>query len=111
MPTTVEIKGLLEERLEQLVEAGLYASRSEAVRDGIRHLLTQIDLVAVAVRLHKQDKVSVGKGAEIAGLSLLAFIDACKNRGVRPKIGIEDLESLKTDTEAILGKFRKEGSR
>jgi len=103
MPTTVEIKGLLEERLDQLVEAGLYTSRSEAVRDGIRHLLTQIDLTAVAVRLHEQGNVSIGKGAEIAGLSIPAFITECKNRGVRPKIGTENLKALESDTDVALG--------
>ncbi|MHA1448714.1 MAG: ribbon-helix-helix domain-containing protein [Candidatus Hodarchaeales archaeon] len=34
MTTTVEIKGVLEERLELLVKTGFYASKSEAVRDG-----------------------------------------------------------------------------
>ena len=92
MPTTVEIKGLLEERLNQLVEAGLYASRSEAIRDSIRHLLAQIDLVEVAVRLYKEDKISLGKGAEIAGLSIPVFINECKNRGVNPKRGIENIK-------------------
>ena len=51
MPTTIEIKGILEEKLELLVEAGLYSSKTEAIRDSIRHLLEDQDFLSIAINL------------------------------------------------------------
>ena len=94
MPTTVEIKGILEEKLDMLIKAGLYTSKSEIVRDGLRHLLESIDFLSIALHLYKNGVLSTGKAAEIAGLSVAEFIKECQKRGIQLSIGLEDVNEL-----------------
>lgn len=97
MPTTVEIAGDLEEKLERLILAGHYATKSEAVRDAVRHLLASYDMVEIAVSLYKQGKVSVAAAAYISGVSLRRMMDILAERGVQPALGVESQEMLKAD--------------
>jgi Arc/MetJ-type ribon-helix-helix transcriptional regulator len=102
MTTTVEIKGILEDRLELLVKSGLYASKSEAVRDSIRHLLNELDMKELAFKLYKDGQISTGLALEIAEMNLVSFLEECKQRGIEPKIGIESLDDLKEDIESLV---------
>lgn len=81
MPTTVEIAGDLEDKLEKLVLAGHYATKSEAVRDAIRHLLASYNMVDIAVSLYKRGKVSVAAAAHISGVSIMKVMDILAERG------------------------------
>lgn len=94
MPTTVEIKGLIEERISLLVEAGLYASKSEVVRDGVRRLLETQDFLVIALQLYKEGKTSLGKASEIAGLSVNDFVGECLRRRVPIKVGPDDISEV-----------------
>lgn len=101
MTTTVEIKGILEERLELLVKSGLYSSKSEAVRDSIRHLLKELDMKELAFKLYKDEQISTGLALEIAGMNLISFLEECKQRGIKPRIGFESIDDLKADIESL----------
>ena len=101
MPTTVEIKGELEDKLEKLLMAGFYKSKSEAVRDAIRHLLKEYDAKDLAVSLYRQGKVSVAKAAEIAGVSFPKMKEILVDAGVSPRLGAESAEDLKKDYERL----------
>jgi len=97
MPTTVEITGDLDEKLERLILAGHYATKSEAVRDAVRHLLAFYDMVDIAVSLYKQGKLSVAAAAYISGVSLRRMMEILAERGVQPAMGVESQEMLKAD--------------
>ena len=101
MPTTVEIKGELEDKLERLLLAGLYRSKSEAVRDAIRHLLKEYDDEEIAVSLYRQGKVSIAKAAEIAGVSFSKMKEILAESGVSPRLGVESSEELKRDYDRL----------
>ena len=94
MPTTVEIKGVLDEKLEILIASGLYASKSEAIRDGLRKLLEQQDFLSIAINLYKNKNISTGRAAEIANLTINDFIKECQKRRVPVKVGIETVDEL-----------------
>lgn len=102
MTTTVEIKGILEDRLELLVKSGLYASKSEAVRDSIRHLLNELDMKELAFKLYKDEQISTGLALEIAEMDLVSFLEECKQRGIETRIGIESIDDLKGDIESLV---------
>ncbi len=101
MTTTVEIKGILEERLELLVKSGLYSSKSEVVRDSIRHLLKGLDMKELAFKLYRDGQISTGLALEIAEMDLIKFLDQCKQRGFNPKIGSENINELKKDIKGL----------
>ena len=101
MPTTIEIKGILEEKLELLVEAGLYSSKTEAIRDSIRHLLEDQDFLSIAINLYKNNKVSTGKAAEIANLTVADFISECQKRRVKLSIGLDAIEDLGNEMQSL----------
>jgi Arc/MetJ-type ribon-helix-helix transcriptional regulator len=101
MPTTVEIKGELENKLEKLLLAGFYKNKSEAVRDAIRHLLKEYDAKDLAVSLYRQGKVSIAKAAEIAGVSFPKMKEILVEARVSPRLGVESAEDLKRDYKRL----------
>jgi predicted HTH domain antitoxin len=66
---------LLEEELKAVVRAGGYRSKREAVRHALEVLLAaNPDLrIRTAVELYRHGKVTLARGAEVAGLELEAF--------------------------------------
>ncbi len=58
MVVSVDITGVLEERLRKLVELGLYASVAEAVREGVRKLLKDLDMRKIALQLYTSKNVT-----------------------------------------------------
>ncbi len=102
MTTTVEIKGILEERLELLVKSGLYSSKSEAVRDSIRHLLKEMDMKELSFKLYKDKQISTGLALEIAEMDLNSFLEQCKRRGIKARIGSETTKELKDDIKGLI---------
>jgi predicted HTH domain antitoxin len=56
--------------------------------------LTEVDLrQELALTLYKQEKVSLGKAAEIAGVDRWAFQALMKERGVFINFDVEDLDN------------------
>jgi predicted HTH domain antitoxin len=56
--------------------------------------LTEVDLrQELALTLYKQDRVSLGKAAEIAGVDRWAFQALMKERGVFINYDVEDLDN------------------
>lgn len=101
MPTTVEIKGELEEKLEKLLLAGFYKNKSEAVRDAIRHLLEKYNNKELAISLYRQKKVSIAKAAEIAGVSFSKMKELLAEAGVSLRLGVESAREVKEDYRAL----------
>ena len=87
MVVTVELSGLLEERVRRLVDLGLYASVSEAVRDAIRRLLEEVNLRDIAVDLYLHRGATFQYAAYIAGDTFESMLDYMLSRGVVPYIG------------------------
>ncbi|VVB54230.1 Uncharacterised protein [uncultured archaeon] len=94
MPTTVEIKGEFEIKIKQLIDAGLYGNMAEAVRDALRHMLREYDEKEIAVGLYRQGKVSLAKAAAIAGVSITRMKGILVEKGINPRLGVEDVKEL-----------------
>jgi len=47
------------------------------------------------VALYRQEKVSLSKAANIAGISLI------KNEGINPRLGVEGVRELEEDSESL----------
>ena len=87
-------------RPKDLVRLGLYRTEREAVEDGIRHLLLSHPeyRVAVALERYRRQEVSLGKAAQIAGLSVEEMKELLRDRGI-PLLGPETREEIRADAE------------
>ncbi len=103
MPTTVEIKGDFETKIKRLIDAGLYGSITEAVRDALRHLFREYDEKEIAAELYREGKVSIAKAANIAGVSLSRMKKILMEKGINPRLGVEGVRELKEDYETLKG--------
>ncbi|MCD6189848.1 MAG: UPF0175 family protein [Thermococcus sp.] len=66
---------------------------------GTKNLDSEVRLLT-AIELYREDKVSLGKAAEIAGLSTREFLYELRKRDIPINY---DLEELKRDIETIEG--------
>ncbi|WP_056934763.1 UPF0175 family protein [Thermococcus barophilus] len=66
---------------------------------GMKDLDTEVRLLT-AIELYREGKVSLGKAAEIAGLSIREFLYELRKRDIPINY---DLEELKKDIETIEG--------
>jgi len=91
---SVEISGVLEERLRRLVDLGIYATVAEAVREAVREFLERLDLREIALSLYRSRGASFQYASEFAGETYELMIDYFLSRGVLPAIGALSREDV-----------------
>lgn len=70
--------------IDAIIDTGYYDNRSEFIQDAIRMYLAQkpeMRLVA-AVELYRQDKITLSRAAEIAGLSFEGMKSILQDEGI-----------------------------
>ncbi len=87
MVLSVEISGLLEERLRRLVDLGIYASVAEIVREAVRTLLKEMDLKKIALEMYIKKEASFQYITEFAEETYDTMIDYMLSKEVIPLIG------------------------
>ena len=94
---------IIENEIRALIKYGYYGSVDEVVKDAFRTLLNaKPDLrIAAAVELYKEGAVSLGKAAEIAGVTTIEFKDILADRGIRREVGSRSMEELEKGVERI----------
>ena len=80
------------EEIESLVKTGHFTSKSDVVKTAIRLLKERHPeyRTDIAVNLFKEEKVSLGRAAEIAGMSRESFKEVLKERGVEREIQMRE---------------------
>lgn len=99
MTTVIEISGLLEKQLQILVDAGLYSSKTEAVRDAIRRLLGTVGLENIVTQIYSQKKISLAYAAQLIEKPILEVFVKLLGKGITPRfmyrnINIDDIITL-----------------
>lgn len=96
MVSSFSLPRVMEAEIEALIKAGYYSSKSEVVKDALRLLFeTRKELkVASAVELYKSGEISLGKAAEIAGVTVVEFKDLLANRGIYRELVAESTEEM-----------------
>lgn len=84
------------EEIDALMRAAIYKSREELMNDALRALLSMKPglRIEIAIDLYKNEKVSLWKAAEIAGLCMEEFKDLLASRSIKIEVGGTDEESL-----------------
>jgi len=94
---------IIEKEIRALIKSGYYASIDEAVKDAFRTLLNaKPDLrTFAAIELYKEGAVSLGKAAEIVGVTTIEFKEILADRGIRREVGSMSVEELEKGVELI----------
>ena len=88
---------LLDDQINGLIEAGYYPNRSELIMDALRYLFSKRqDLrLASAIELYQEEKVTLSRAAEMAGMVSEEFKDVLVEKGL--KIRVESLSDEEFD--------------
>jgi len=70
--------------IEALVKAGQYTSKSDVAKDALRCLFQHNPALKInaAIQLYKENKVSIGRAAEIAHINTIDFKEILIDRGI-----------------------------
>ena len=102
LPATIEME------MRALVRDGHYGNLNEAIKDAFRTLLNvrpELKISAV-IELYNEGEISMGKAAEMVGVSTIEFKDILANRGIRRNVGSRSREELEKGVE-LIKKLRK----
>ncbi len=90
-----------------LVQARLYDSEEEVVRDALRHLLrARPDArIQVAVHRYQNEDFSLARAAGLAGVSWAQMKEILLERGIQPRLGPETVEEARNEVEALRDGF------
>ena len=85
---------------KELVDLALYKDEQEVIDEGLRHILRSHPeyRVEIAIKRYKEEAVSLGKAADLAGISLEEMKEVLKSRGVALK-GPESRQEIKEDAK------------
>jgi len=88
-----------------LVRLGLYQSREEVLSDAVRNLLlnNRSLRLELALDLFKNDEVSLGRAAEMAGLDRWQFEEALRERRIPIVIEADSAEAMDDDLALFFG--------
>lgn len=100
---------LFEEKVKALREVGRYPSEREALSHSLEVLLLANPTLSlgVAIRLYKNNQVTLEKGSEIAGIGIERFKEELTKKGLKRVIDVEEgemKESLKLIKEMKLSR-------
>ena len=93
----------VEKEIRVLIKEGYYANINEALKDAFRTLFNvKPNLrISAAIELYKEGDISLGKAAEMVGVSTIEFKEILSNRGIKRKISSRSSEELERGVELI----------
>lgn len=108
MPEMIALPATIEMEMKALVRNGHYANLNEAIKDAFRTLLNvrpELKTSAV-IELYKEGEISIGKAAEMVGVSTIEFKDILVSKGIRREVGSRSKKELDEGIE-LINKLRK----
>ncbi len=105
---TLERDPLVEHGIAAAVRAGLFRNEEEALREVVStwFAMNPNQRLEVAIELFREDKVTLNRAAEIAGLNRWRFQDILAQRGVKVVVEADSTEELKAAAAAIRRRAR-----
>ena len=102
MVSSYSIPRLYRLQIEALVASGYYTSKSDVVKDALRHLFETQDHLrqAAAIELYRRGQLTLSKAAELAGSNLEEFKEVLRDQGISPTV--QDLAGVDWDTQENL---------
>ena len=96
---------VIKEGINSLIRAGYYEDKEKVLDDAFRTMLEVRPALKVemAVELYKEEKISLSRAAEIAGMSTEGFKNILEQRGLKRIIKPPSDDEIKKGVELILG--------
>ena len=93
--------------VKSLVDARLYNSEEEVIRDALRYLFRARPeaRIRVALQRYQSEDLSLAKAAEIAGVSWPQMASILQEHGLTPRLGPTSPEQAKEDVETLKAYF------
>ncbi len=91
-------------QLQALLNAGIFHSRGEAIEEAVRMLFTtrpQLKIEA-AIQLFREGEVTLGRAAEIAGLTRWEFDALLADRGITRIVECDSAEEMESQVQTRL---------
>lgn len=87
----------------ELVQAQLYSSEEEVVRDALRYLLRARPeaRIQVAVHRYQTEDLSLARAASLAGVSWAQMKEILLEKGIQPRLGPESVEEARREVEVL----------
>ena len=89
--------------LNALVKAGIFRSKTEAVKEALRLLFATRPQLSVeaAIQLYKEGAVTLGRAAEIAGITRWEFETLLADRGLVLTVTSDPVEDLERQVDRL----------
>ena len=86
-----------------LVRARIYASEAEVIHDALRHLLRARPDVKIRLAVHRyqSEDISLGRAAELAGVSWDQMREILLEKGIQPRLGPETVDEAKAEAQGL----------
>ncbi|ODS38424.1 MAG: hypothetical protein A7315_12380 [Candidatus Altiarchaeales archaeon WOR_SM1_79] len=94
--TNIAVPNVYKKRVDAVIAAGHYKSRSALLKDALRSLfeIKPYLNISASVELYKKGEVTLSKAAELAGITTIEFKDVLKDRGVKIEVPGESKEKI-----------------
>ncbi|MBW8877582.1 MAG: UPF0175 family protein [Acidobacteria bacterium] len=106
-PRPLDTAAVRSPEARDLVEARLYSSEEEVIRDALRHLLRARPDARIGLAVHRYETggLSLAKAADLAGVSWAQMREILLERGIQPRLGPETLEEAQDEARALRDYF------
>jgi predicted HTH domain antitoxin len=91
-------------RVEDLIEAGVYESESQAVGEALRHLLQdrpELRLQVALYRYRTDEELTLARAAAIAGVSLERMKELLDRHGITPRLGPQTIQEAREEWKTL----------
>ncbi len=90
-------------RVQDFVEAQLYASEEAVIQDALRHLLRARPYLRIQLAIHRyqNEEISLERAANLAGVSWAQMRDILLEHGIQPQLGPETVEDAQQEVQAL----------
>ena len=94
-------------KVRDFVKARLYDNEEDVIQDALRHLLrARPDLrIELALYRYENEGISLAKAASIAGVSWAQMKDIMLERGIQPRLGVDDAGEIRREVQALCDFF------
>ena len=103
MSSTYNIPSIHEKKISAIIRAGYYSNISDVLTDALRTLFeVKHELrLSAAIELYKNKEYTLGKCAEISGLTSMEFKEILEDRGLKIKTPKESKKEINKGVELI----------
>ncbi len=102
-PATSDATAMRPPEARDFVQARLYSSEEEVIRDALRHLLQARPVVRIQLAVHRcqTEGLSLAKAAELAGVSWAQMKEILLEKGIAPRLGPETVEEAEAEAQVL----------